>query len=54
MTGLQESVTVGVNQDGQGPLVMMVDIYNVMTHLEDHNYYPNILLNREAIITLLS
>lgn len=22
MTGLQESVTVGVNQDGQGPLVI--------------------------------
>lgn len=26
MTGLQESVTVGVNQDGQGPLVINVSM----------------------------
>lgn len=55
VTDLQESATVGVNQDGEETLVIRVRINNVKTHIVDNYIYSNILLyNSEPTLSYLS
>lgn len=55
VTDLQESATVGVNQDGEETLVIRVRINDVKTHIVDNYIYSNILLyNSEPTLSYLS
>lgn len=55
VTDLQESATVGVNQDGEETLVIRVRINIVKTHIVDNYIYSNILLyNSEPTLSYLS
>lgn len=55
VTDLLESVTEGVNQDGEESLVMRVRINNLMTHIVDIYFFSNILLyNSKPALSYLS